>query len=177
MTLLLTSFAPWKAHQKTNASDDLLALVEARRQLPPPTILMRQLPVHFQLAPGQVLTAVFHQRPAVVVCCGMAEERSLLNLERYAHHRGDRLETTLDLPPLCADTQWSTISHDAGSYVCNDLYYRLLAYIQKHRLATHCLFVHVPPLTAYNREPIARDFVTILSRLHAHHVHPKLTAA
>ncbi len=49
MTLLLTSFAPWKAHQSTNASDDLIALLSARQQLPPNTRLIRHLPVHVQL--------------------------------------------------------------------------------------------------------------------------------
>lgn len=165
MTLLLTTFAPWKAHQYTNASDDLVELLEARRQLPPHTVLLRRLPVHFQLAPCQVLSAMLKQRPAVVVCCGMAERRSLLNLEKYAHRQGQRLETAIDLQTLCAQTQWTEISHDAGNYVCNDLYYQLLSYVNQYRLPIHCLFVHVPPLTPYNREPLVDDFSIILSQL------------
>lgn len=165
MSLLLTSFAPWKAHQNTNASDDLVALLQSRRQLPKNTVVLRQLPVHFQLAPSEVLSAMLKLRPSVVVCCGMAERRSLLNLEQYAHRQTHRLETSVNLHQLCRETHWTTVSHDAGTYVCNDLYYRLLAYIQKHRLPIHGLFVHVPPLNQYNQEPIADDFITVLSRL------------
>ena len=165
MTLLLTSFAPWKAHQRTNAADDLIALARARNQLPGQTLLMRHLPVHWQLAPGQVLAALFKHRPAAVVCCGMAEKRSFLSLERYAHHRCDRLETTLWLPDLCADLQWTTISDDAGNYACNALYYQLLDCIQRSSLPTQCLFIHVPPISVYHREPLVHDFSQVLARL------------
>ena len=178
MSLLVTSFAPWRAHQTTNASDDLLALLQRRQQLPKHTQVIRHLPVHYQLAPCQVLSAMLKQRPSAVVCCGMAEQRSLLNLERYAHHQGHRLETSINLPQLCAETQWTEISHDAGDYVCNDLYYRLLAYVNQHRLSIHCLFVHVPPLSQYNREPLVYDLATILSRLSSmRQESPQLTAA
>jgi len=177
MTLLVTSFAPWKAHQSTNASDDLIALLQTRQQLPSNTSLMRHLPVHFQLAPCQVLAAILKQRPSAVVCCGMAEGRSLLNLERYAHRQGHRLETSLDLQQLSKPTQWTEISHDAGDYVCNALYYQLLAYTQKHRLPIHCLFVHVPPLTRYNREPLTRDLTVVLSQLAQPQLVPSLEAA
>ena len=166
MTLLLTSFAPWKAHQSTNAADDLIALARARNQLPGQTLLMRHLPVHWQLASGQVLAALFKHRPAAVVCCGMAEKRSFLSLERYAHHRCDRLETTLCLPDLCADMPWTTISDDAGNYVCNALYYQLLDCVQRYSLSTQCLFIHVPPISACNRELLANDFSHVLARMY-----------
>ena len=165
MSLLLTSFATWKAHQITNASDDLVGLLQTRQQLPVNTLVIRHLPVHFQLAPCQVLSAIVKQRPTIVVCCGMAEQRSLLNLERYAHHQSQRLETSVNLQQLCQETQWTAVSHDAGNYVCNDLYFRLLTYIKNHRSPIRCLFIHVPPLTPYNREPIIHDVTMILSRL------------
>ena len=177
MTLLLTSFAPWKAHQSTNSADDLIALVQARNQLPSQTLLMRHLPVHFQLAPGQVLAALFKHRPAAVVCCGMAEKRSFLSLERYAHHRRDRLETALCLPDLCAARQWTTISHDAGNYVCNALYYQLLECVQRYTLPTQCLFIHVPPILAYNREPLVHDFSQVLARIPHHRQREHFTSA
>lgn len=165
MTLLLTSFAPWKAHQESNSSDDLVYLLAERKQLPTNTILIRRLPVHFQLAPCQVLSALFQYKPDTVVCCGMAESRSLLNLERYGRSHHDRLETSLDLEQLCEHTKWTTISEDAGNYVCNALYFQLLAHIRQNDLATRALFIHVPPLNAYNREAIAQDLHKILAEL------------
>ncbi|RZM76541.1 pyroglutamyl-peptidase I family protein [Leptolyngbya iicbica] len=163
MTLLITTFAPWKAHQTTNSSDDLIMLV--RDRLPRGTRLVRNLPVHFQLAPTQVLSAIYQYRPTTVICCGMAEQRSRLNLERYAHRAGTRLETALDLSSLTAGLKWSTISHDAGTFVCNALYYDLLDHIRHNNLAVQALFVHIPPLTDYNRQPLRQDFESVLSRL------------
>ncbi len=165
MALLITTFAPWKAHQTTNSSEELLSLVLAQYNLSPSVRLLRNLPVHFQLAPAQVLSALYQHPPTTVICCGMAEQRSHLNLERYAHHAGTRLETTVDLPQLAAGREWSTISHDAGNFVCNALYYRLLEHINDNRLTMQGLFIHIPPLTDYNRQPLLQDFVNVLSRL------------
>ena len=166
-SLLLTSFAPWRAHQPSNTSDDLIALLQSRNQIPEDTTLIRHLPVHFQLAPCRVISTIIKVRPSVVVCCGMAENRFLLTLERYARHENTLLETSLKLHQLCADTRWTTISNDAGTYVCNSLYYQLLAYVQKHKWPIQCLFVHVPLLTEHNRELIAYDFSLMLPRLQA----------
>lgn len=165
MTLLLTSFAPWKAHQSTNASDDLVELLQAQGKLPEETVLIRHLPVHSQLAPSQVLSGIFRLQPSVVVCCGMAEKRAVLSLERYARTRERILETSVDLQWLCQETQWTMVSHDAGDYVCNDLYYQILAHIQKHDLSIKCVFIHVPLLKDYNCRPIIRDLAIILERL------------
>lgn len=177
MTVLITSFAPWKAHQATNSSDDLIAHLCDRQLLPVPSHLIRHLPVHFQLAPSQVISALYQHRPTTVICCGMAEGRSLLNLERYAHGPSDRFETSLNLLEIADGLQWTTISHDAGDYVCNALYYELLSHIQKNALMVQSLFVHVPPLTDYNRASLVHDFAHVLSRLPTAKVSTQLSAA
>lgn len=38
------------------------------------------------------------------------------------------------------------VSLSAGSYVCNDLYYRALAHLEAAGAATRCVFVHLPEL-------------------------------
>lgn len=165
--LLLTSFATWEAHQRSNTSDDLIGLLQASGQLPATTQLMRHLPVDFQLAPLQVIAAMVRLRPAVVVCCGMAEGRSLLTLEKFGRRSGQVQATDLNLVQLCEGTAYTALSQDAGSYVCNHLYYEILAFIQKHSLSVHCLFVHVPLITDHNRERLIRDFALMVSRLSA----------
>ncbi|NER78903.1 MAG: peptidase C15 [Leptolyngbya sp. SIO1D8] len=176
-SLLLTSFAPWRAHQPSNTSDDLIGLLQTRNQIPERTILVRQLPVHFQLAPCQVISAMVKTCPSVVVCCGMAEKRTFLTLEQYARWENKRLETSLKLPQLCIGTRWTDISRNAGTYVCNHLYYSLLAYVKKHRWPTQCLFVHVPLLTQHNQELVAHDFANILFRLQTSQTSSVFTAA
>ncbi|WP_017301909.1 hypothetical protein [Nodosilinea nodulosa] len=163
--MLLTTFAPWRAHQPSNAADDLIAHLQRQRQIPPGTTVLRHIPVSFELAPIRVMAKLVELRPAVVVCCGMAEGRSQLNLERYGKGDDLALETLLPLDWLMADTHLTTISDCAGTYVCNHLYYRLLGAIAQQCWSTQALFVHIPPLTTATQPLLARDLALILKRL------------
>ncbi|MBD0334643.1 MAG: peptidase C15 [Cyanobacteria bacterium Co-bin13] len=164
-TILITSFAPWKAYQRSNASDDLLASLQQRQELPDNAILMRQVPVNFHLAPCHIIAKLVELRPAVVVCCGMAEKRQRLSLELNGCCEEKVLKTALNLSDLMAGTRLTEISHCAGTYVCNHLYFKVLEFIQQTRCSTQALFIHVPPLNLLNQEFIAADFTLILRRL------------
>lgn len=163
--LLLTSFAPWRAHQRSNSSDDLLAGLHAAKRLPANVTLLRQLPVNTQLAACQVMAKIVEVRPAAIICCGMAERRSLLNLEQRAHRGKQFLDTALDLPSILPHTRWTTISHDAGSFVCNALYYALLDFLNTQRRQSQGLFIHVPVLHAGNIPWIEDDFLQVLTQI------------
>ncbi|MBD2233427.1 hypothetical protein [Phormidium tenue] len=163
--MLLTTFAPWRAHQPSNAADDLIAHLQQQQQLPPGTTVLRHIPVSFELAPIRVMAKLVELQSPVVVCCGMAEGRSHLHLERYGKEKDIALETSLPLAGLLTNTQLSGVSDDAGTYVCNHLYYQLLGAIAQHRWPTQALFVHIPPLTAATRPIFAHDLALILKRL------------
>ncbi|HEY9736428.1 MAG TPA: peptidase C15 [Trichocoleus sp.] len=163
--LLITSFAPWKAHQTSNSSDDLLARLYRQRALPPNAVWMRQIPVNYQLAPCQVIAKLVELRPAVLVCCGMAEKRQQLSLELNGRLEDQLLKTTLNLPDLLVGTRFTEISPCAGTYVCNHLYFRVLEFIQRSRSSTQALFIHVPCLTPLNEAFVVADFVLVLERL------------
>ncbi len=161
--LLLTSFAPWLPHQASNASDDLLlrfiaAATETCRTL-------RHLPVDHVLAPLRAIDAIDRFKPRVTVCCGMAEERTRLSVESQAVMDGRSRKTGLDLAALTAGLTITEISNDAGDFVCNTLYYRCLEHLEKMRGGHHCLFIHVPVLTAENTQPLLEDFTAIIDRL------------
>lgn len=165
--LLLTTFAPWRAHQPSNASEDLLTALIRSQLLPPATLVLRQLPVSFELAPGRVIAKLVEWQPRVVVCCGMAETRTHLSLERQGK-QGDRvLQTDLDLEGLMADTWLTEISTWAGDYVCNHLYYRVLETIHRHKWTTQALFIHIPRLTPVTVPLLINDLSLILNRLAA----------
>lgn len=167
--LLLTTFAPWRAHQPSNASEDLLIGLKQVQPLPPGTVLLRRLPVSFELAPCQVLAKVVELRPQVVVCCGMAEKRTHLSLERYGKQPDRTLQTGLALEPLLAGTYLSEISTCAGTYVCNHLYFSLLEGIRRHRCPTQALFIHIPRFTPDTQPLLIHDFALIVQRLAAAH--------
>ncbi|HEY9762051.1 MAG TPA: peptidase C15 [Trichocoleus sp.] len=175
--ILITSFAPWKAHQVSNASDDLLASLEQRRALPSNAILMRQIPVNFQLAPCQVIAKLVELRPSILICCGMAENRQRLNLELNGKRDDRVLKTSLNLSALSRGTQLTEISDCAGTYVCNHLYFTVLDFIQKTRFPTQAIFVHVPCLTPSNQPFLEADFTLILKRLNVVRVESSLQQA
>ncbi|WOD40672.1 hypothetical protein [Nodosilinea sp. E11] len=163
--MLLTTFAPWRAHQISNAADDLIVHLQRQQQIPAGTTVLRQIPVSFELAPLRVMAKLVELRPPVVVCCGMAEKRSYLHLERYGKGEDGALETSLPLDSLLVDTHVTAISDCAGTYVCNHLYYRLLGAIAQYHWPTQALFVHIPPLTPVTQPLLAHDLALILQRL------------
>ena len=162
--LLLTSFATWKPDQRSNSSDDLLQAVVQHPAFPDELVFLRQLPVHFQLAPARVLHYWAKWQPQGLICCGMAEGRIKLSVELQGKRGEDAIVTPLDLEALIAGLPQTEISHDAGKFVCNHLYYEVLRYCRDRAPRTPCLFVHVPVLTAENSAAILADFLQILRR-------------
>jgi len=163
--ILISTFAPWLPHQRSNASDDLLQrFLEEKGE---ECLYLRQLPVDPLLAPRLVLETFERSRPRFLVCCGMAETRSRLSLESQAVLEGNALKTDLDLAGLTAGLERSEISHDAGQFVCNTLYYRCLEHLRNAGGDHHVLFIHVPVLTPENVQPLTNDFTQIIARLAA----------
>lgn len=167
--LLITSFRAWRSHQRSNSSHDLIAAMVRAGQLPENAVWLAQLPVNFQTAPMVAINEMYRIRPRAVVCCGMAENRSYLSLERRAKVRKraglDYLQTDLDLADLLAGTWLSEISDDAGDYVCNWLYYSVLAAAKQGLVGTSCLFVHVPALTPQTQRLVQTDLSAVLEKL------------
>ncbi|MGC9502345.1 peptidase C15 [Baaleninema sp.] len=160
-----TSFDTWLPHQTSNSSDELLAALHQLDRLPPSSLLVRRLRVDTQIASAIVLDRLRRFRPRWVVCCGMAESRSTLAVEVQAKQGSSVCRTPVDVPSLVSELSMTEISYDAGNFVCNDLYYRLLSDIRSRRLPTMGLFVHVPPLTAENHHLIETEFLEICQRL------------
>jgi pyroglutamyl-peptidase len=161
--VLLTSFTTWKPHHRVNASDELLGHIEeiARH----PFHLLRRLPVDFEEAPRRVIAEFAALQPDVLVCCGMAEERQKLHIESRATLGDETLTTAVDLQWLTGGLPMTEISHDAGRFVCNTLYFQMLRHLGRQPREHHCIFVHVPVLTPENTDPVKRDFLSIIGRL------------
>lgn len=163
--ILLTSFQTWLPHQVTNSSDDLLDHLEKQtfKQLFP--TFLRQLPVDISLASQQAIAAINDIQPQVVICCGMAESRQQLTLESHARGQKDKLYTTINLEKLVLKLSNTSISYDAGKFVCEGLYYQVLHHLRNSHPNSHGLFVHVPVLTEINLYHIINDCNLILEEL------------
>lgn len=161
--ILITSFSTWMPHHTSNASDDLLQrLIEKKERS---FHHLRQIPVDFELSYQHVITCFNKLQPKVLVCCGMAEERTKLNVESRAVLNKNTLKTRVDLEKLTVGLSMTEISHDAGKFVCNTLYYKTLEHLHAQRNNHQCIFVHVPVLTIDNTQELEKDFSSIIERL------------
>ena len=168
--ILLTSFDVWEAYQTSNASDDLIEAMSQQNLLAEwheKLSLLRKLPVDFQLAPQYVIAQIDALQPDLILCCGMAESRSRLTVESNGKHQSNVLRTAIDVDQLVEALEFTEVSHDAGAFVCNHLYYSVLQYIHDRGFSSHCLFIHVPVLHEMNLAPVIKDFLTILHVCHS----------
>lgn len=162
--ILLTSFTTWLPHQLSNSSDDLLNEISRLDTFPSLTFL-RLLPVDVELASCCVIAKINELQPDVVICCGMAESRSLLTIESTATCGEMVLTTPVNLLELVTNSTAIKISDNAGKFVCEGLYYSVLKYIIDHKLNIRCIFVHVPILTKQNLAEIVSDFKLIIHKI------------
>ena len=167
MKILITGFAPFGGQSINPSYEAVKALPE---QIGRAEIIKAEVPVVFGKA-GEVLAALMDQyRPDAVICVGQAGGRDAISLERVAINIMDASapdnegNQPVDQPivPDGPAAYFSTlplrrmeeaildkeipcrISNTAGTYVCNDLMYRLL-----HRVAETGMpagFIHVPYL-------------------------------
>lgn len=161
MTLLLTSFTTWLNHQKSNSSNDLLEMIE--RTNIHDCYYLKQLPVEIEAASEKAIAIIQQIQPSAIICCGMAESRERLSIESNARCGGNCLHTVVNLPQLLSCLSHTSISHDAGQFVCEGLYYQILHYLRSPNSTIPCLFVHVPILTTNNQAAILQDFEAILN--------------
>lgn len=160
--ILLTSFTTWLPHQLSNSSDDLLN--EISIDTFPSLTFLRLLPVDIELASSCVIAKINELQPDIVICCGMAESRTLLTIESTATCGEMVLTTPVNLLELITNLS-AIVSDNAGKFVCEGLYYSVLKYIIDYKLNTRCIFVHVPILTKQNIAEIVSDFKVIIHKI------------
>ncbi|PSF34250.1 peptidase C15 [Aphanothece hegewaldii CCALA 016] len=160
--ILLTSFDTWLSHQSSNASDDLLIQLHKNALFSENLLFLRQLPVEIPRASERVIKAIDSLKPDLIICCGMAESRYHLALESNARGNQQRRFTSINLNQLINQLSYTSISHDAGQFVCEGLYYHVLSYLQNTSSQRQALFIHVPIITVTNIPKIRQDVQQIL---------------
>ncbi|MBX3273041.1 MAG: hypothetical protein KF729_22450 [Sandaracinaceae bacterium] len=188
MRVLVTGFAPFLEHA-VNPSDALARALDGRRAHGVILRAQRPLPVEHGRAARIALGAARRLGADAIVAFGLAAGTPRLRLERVGRNRATSPHpdgrgrvaigplvpgapavraATLPLAPLAAALRAAGVevepSDDAGGYVCNDLYYRLL------HAGARALFVHLPAdvevwrLAAPMADGIARAVVASASR-------------
>jgi pyroglutamyl-peptidase len=177
-TVLVTGFEPFGGHER-NPSAEVARALDGRR-LGEAAVRGLVLPVAFGRAEAALAEAIDRLRPARVLSLGLAPRRSEIGVERVAINLCDAPipdndgccpdEGPLDpqgpaarfatlpvkaIAQALADAGLpATVSLSAGSYVCNALFYALLAQAERRGLPAG--FLHLPPLAVLPLEDQAR---------------------
>jgi pyroglutamyl-peptidase len=175
--VLLTGFAPFGG-ERVNPSWQAVALLAAER----PSLAAVELPCEFTASAEVLRTAVEEHRPELVVCVGQAGGRPDVTLERVAVNLADaRIPDNagarpIDVPVVaggpaayftalpvkaCAAAIRragipASVSHTAGTYVCNHVFYALMHLLADGHPGVRGGFVHVP----YSPEQVAEAGTT-----------------
>lgn len=167
MNILVTGFEAFLDNQK-NPTQEVVRLLP--NTIKGHKIIGIELPViykeSFEILKKNILT----YEPEIVICLGLASNRSMITPERIAININDSLHpdnagnVLVDLPiiPSGKNAYFSSlpikkivskltekhikskISNSAGLYVCNDLMYRLLHFVEVSQSQIKAGFIHVP---------------------------------
>ena len=163
MKLLITAFQPFD-NRETNVSKEVVDKLDTSNM---PFIIIKQtLPVSLVSSFLAIKKTIEEEKPDVILLCGEAISRRKISLELEAKNYVGRSIDPLDeirtpnhqviengpskitsIFPisylqnlLFTNLVQSQISTDAGSYICNALYYQVMYYYPK----ISCLFIHFP---------------------------------
>jgi pyroglutamyl-peptidase len=197
--VLLTGFGPFPGV----ADNPSAWLAETLAERPPrdldAELHARVLPTAWQAA--QSMPRLCQQlQPLVMIHFGVSPRAKTFRIERSAHNRAarradahgvlpsapaiqaegaDRFDTELPAAALAAHLRACGIaaasSRDAGSYLCNCLYYHSLDWARRQPDPRLVLFVHIPPLDVLDQKVLLRGgYETLRFVLASADTQPKL---
>jgi pyroglutamyl-peptidase len=137
------------------------------------------LPVSYARAAAALRAAIDEARPDVVVCFGLADNRTAISMERFAHNLDEAATTDNDEAagsgaeiepgaPLALPTSLpadaivaaleaegfpAEVSRDAGGFLCNHVFYVLMRTLRAGQIGG---FVHVPPFEVLAADELVR---------------------
>lgn len=170
MKLLLTGFEPF-GNSPLNPSEEVVHQL-AQQEIEGVELLTVILPVERFTGPDTLIRTYISAQPDVVLSLGEAGGITAVTIERVAINlldfsisdNGGHLVTDkpiiADGPPAYFATLPTRpmvnalteagipaqLSNSAGTFLCNQVMYEMLHYIQKHQLKTPAGFVHLPQL-------------------------------
>lgn len=167
-TVLLTGFDPFES-DPVNPSWEAARALDGR-DIGDARIVARRLPCVFAEAPAALERALQETRPALAICLGLAGGRAGISVERVAINLIDaripdnRGAQPVDEPvvadgppayfaplPVKAIAQAlgqaglpAGVSHTAGTFVCNQVFYQLCHHVATRAPGLRGGFLHVP---------------------------------
>ncbi|WP_137937136.1 pyroglutamyl-peptidase I [Chitinivorax sp. B] len=169
--VLLTGFEPFDG-ERINPSWEAVRHLEGLILPDGSRVITKQLPCVFDIARQQLTDALDHWQPWIAIAIGQAGGRPELSLERVAINIDDaRIPdnagqqpidrpvipngpaawfTTLPIKSMVATLREAGIpagvSHSAGTYVCNHVFYGLMHQASRRPGLSKAGFIHIPYL-------------------------------
>jgi pyroglutamyl-peptidase len=166
--VLVTGFDPF-GEDHVNPALEAVKQLEGKR-IDDVEIVIQEVPTVFHEAIKVVAQAIELHQPDVVICVGQAGGRTQITPERVAINLDDaRIPDNKKNQPIDEHiveggpvAYWSTlpvkrivhhmkeagipaaVSHTAGTFVCNHLFYGLMNYLEKHAPQVRGGFIHIP---------------------------------
>ncbi len=190
MKVLFSGFEPF-GNNEVNPSSLLMQSLERGEISIPKEMHVDQiiLPVTFQDSYKNLKTRIDAFNPDVVICFGLAENREQMEFENLAvniinakipdnngeqpeHERINRIgaDSYLSTLPIAGFSEAlntisieSGTSQNAGEYVCNYLFYKLMESNQESERL--CGFIHIPPLSELSLEDLKKAVEVMLNYL------------
>lgn len=165
MKILISAFKPFN-NETINPS--LLIADELINQFKKHQIKVLHLNVEYNNDSVKLIKEIQNFHPDYVICLGQAGGRSKVSLEYFAlnmqsasikdnnevfisHNEiipngKEAYKSNIDLIDVVKhiDNEYLTISYNAGTFICNEIYYNALKYIDDNKLDTKCVFIHIP---------------------------------
>jgi len=167
-TVLLTGFEPFGG-ESVNPSWEAVKQLQLQ-PIDGAEIVVRQLPTVFDSSLEALRDAVNETNPSLVICVGQAGGRSEITVERVAINVNDARipdnagNQPIDMPVVEGGpvAYWSSlpyktmvqamnregvpasVSHTAGTFVCNHIFYGLAHLIAVERPGMRGGFIHIP---------------------------------
>jgi pyroglutamyl-peptidase len=179
MRVLLSGFGDF-LDVTSNPSRELVHELAAR--LASFDLMAIELPVSYERAFSELKKSADKFNPHIILCFGVATDRSEINIERVAinakdakgedvdgvSYGGEKIDqagadglfTDLDLNSL--NSAGLVTSNTAGTYVCNTLFYQCLNEFKDSQVK--CGFIHIPPFEKSSLEDQLRVLSPVISQ-------------
>jgi len=123
----------------------------------------------------QITKAISELKPNYVLSFGQKPDTDCLYIETTAKCSMDSLMTNYDINELMQSLENSGVSYrssdNAGTYLCNHVYYTGLDYIRRNSFNTKMIFIHVPNIKRFNNiADIALFFNKYIEPLQKNHL-------
>ena len=186
MKALVTGFEPFGTLEK-NPSWEAVKLIgdQLGENV---TVKKLLLPVEYERSAEILLQTLAEEKPDVIICTGVATKRCAVMPEYLAVNVMDSpmpdnsgktylyekieeegeavLYTSLPFPETLEAIHAAGVpcapSFDAGTYVCNTLFYRLMADLKYNHPNSFGGFIHLPPETKVASQDVARALEAVV---------------